>query len=85
MFGRGGHSCTLIKLNRKRYLLSFVSHHIRCGYSEGTETVDYIDPSAGPFISVGTPLKEYNKKLPDKKITSINWEENSECYVIEIE
>ena len=84
VFGRSGHSCTLIKVNRKKYLLSFVSPYMKCGYSEGTETIGFVDPSGGPFISVGTPLKEYNTKLPDKKISSINWEENSKYYVIEI-
>lgn len=85
IFGRSGPSCTLIRLNRKRYLLSFILPYIRCGYSEDAETIEYVDPCGGPFISVGTPLKEYNTKLPNKKITSINWAADGKYYVIEIE
>lgn len=85
IFGRSGHSCTLTKLNRKRYLLSFVLPYIRCGYGEDTETIEYVDPSGGPFISVDTSLKEYNTKLPDKKISSIRWALDGKYYVIEIE
>lgn len=37
----------------------------------GHPDLEFVDPSGGPFISVGTSLREYHSNLPDKKIDSI--------------
>lgn len=66
--GRNGHSCTLTKLKPKQYLISFVEPMVRFG---GHPDLEFVDPSGGPFISVGTSLREYHSNLPDKKIDSI--------------
>ena len=78
--GRNGHSCTLTKLKPKRYLISFVEPVIRFG---GVPDLEFIDPSGGPFINVGTSLREYHPKLPDKKIVSI--ERNDKLLIITTE
>ncbi len=75
--GRNGHSCTLTKLKPKRYLISFVEPVIRFG---GVPDLEFIDPSGGPFINVGTPLREYHPKLPNKKIVAI--ERNDKLLII---
>jgi len=69
IIGRYGHSCTLTKLKPKKYLISFVSPIISFG---GVPQIEFVDPSGGPFISVGTSLRGYHPKLPDKKIVSID-------------
>lgn len=71
IIGRNGHSCTLTKLKPKKYLVSFTNPVFRLGFDEDPYTLSYIDPSGGPFISVGSSLREYHPKLPDKKITAI--------------
>jgi hypothetical protein len=38
----------------------------------GVPQIEFVDPSGGPFINVGTSLREYHPKLPDKKIVSID-------------
>jgi hypothetical protein len=73
IIGRYGHSCTLTKLKPKKYLISFVNPIISFG---GAPQIEFVDPSGGPFISVGTSLQEYHPKLPDKKIVSIERNEN---------
>jgi hypothetical protein len=70
IMGRNGHSCTLTKLKPKKYLMTFVNPVARFGRDENG--ISFVDPSGGPFISVGTSLQEYHPKLPDKKIVSID-------------
>lgn len=84
IIGRYGHSCTLTKLKPKKYLISFVQPVIRYGFSEDQNTLSFIDPSGGPFISVGTSLKEYNSKLPDKPIISIVRDDETGITVIDL-
>jgi hypothetical protein len=80
IMGRYGHSCTLTKLKPKRYLISFVNPIISFG---GHPDLEFVDPSGGPFISVGTSLREYHPKLPNKKIVSI--ERNDKLLIITTE
>jgi hypothetical protein len=77
IMGRNGHSCTLTKLKPKRYLISFVNPVVRFG---GVPDLEFIDPSGGPFINIGTSLREYHPKLPDKKIVYI--ERNEKLLII---
>ena len=78
IMGRYGHSCTLTKLKPKKYLISFVNPVARFGSDENG--ISFVDPSGGPFISVGTSLREYHPKLPNKKIVSI--ERNDKLLII---
>ena len=73
IIGRSGHSCTLTKLKPKKYLLSFVNPMV---HFDGVPQIEFVDPSGGPSINVGTSLREYHPKLPDKKIVAIERNEN---------
>ena len=81
IMGRNGHSCTLTKLKPKKYLISFVNPVARFGGDENE--ISFIDPSGGPYISVGTSLKEYHPKLPNKAVVSI--ERNESLLIITTE
>jgi len=36
----------------------YVLEYIRVGYMEDNKTIDMIDPSGGPYLSIGTKLNE---------------------------
>jgi|688.fasta_scaffold413380_2 hypothetical protein len=84
IIGRNGHSCTLTKLKPKKYLLSFVHASVRWGYKEDSTEIDFVDPSGGPFISVGTSLRDLHPKLPDKEIVSITVDNDIKVTIIDI-
>jgi hypothetical protein len=84
ILGRYGHSCTLTKLKLKKYLLTIVGPNFRVGSNEDQTEIDYIDPSGGPFISVGTSLRELHPRLPDKKITAIIFDKETNLIIIDL-
>ena len=84
IIGRNGHSCTLTKLKPKKYLISFVQPMVRYGYNEDMTEIDFVDPSGGPSISVGTSLRELHPKLPDKKVTAITVDKETKVTVIDL-
>jgi hypothetical protein len=45
--------------------------YYRIGYNED-KTINFVDPSGGPFIQVGTELGRYFEDGIERKIKSIN-------------
>ena len=45
----------------------------RFGFKKTPDAITFIDPSGGPFISVGSKLSDYSKDLPPKTIKRIKW------------
>lgn len=84
IMGRHGHSCTLTKLKPKKFLLSFVQPIVRYGYNEDMTEINFVDPSGGPSISIGTSLRELHPKLPDKKVTAITVDKETKVTVIDL-
>lgn len=84
IIGRYGHSCTLTKLKLKKYLVSFTDPVYRLGFHEDPYTLSYIDPSGGPFISVGSSLREFHPELPDKPIAAITRDKETNLIIIEL-
>lgn len=84
IIGRYGHSCTLTKLKPKKYLISFVQPIVRWGMKEDSTEINFVDPSGGPCISVGTSLRDLHPKLPDKKVTAITIDKETRVTVIDL-
>ena len=47
----------------------------RTGYNDD-ESIDFVDPSGGPFIQIGTNVGRYFKGEPQMIVKSIEWNEN---------
>lgn len=69
--GRYGNSAYVYELQPDVYRLFFQENFYRVGYQEDGNSINFVDPSGGPFIEVGLELKELNNKLPMKKIVEI--------------
>lgn len=56
-----------------------------CGMSRNEDgSLYHVDPSGGPFVSVGTNLKVLAKDLPDAKITAIEFDKEEDAYKLSI-
>lgn len=73
----GTKTCQIVDIDDTRYRLQLVDDFCRFGgfndadIAAGKTGCAYVDPSGGPFMSVGGSLNAYHKKLPDKPITKI--------------
>ena len=55
----------LEKIEDKKYKFLPSNNHMRCGLTEDRNKYYFVDPSGGPFISVGSILPEVNSKVKD--------------------
>ena len=72
----GSHTITAMKRTPTVYRLDMRENLCaRYGYPEGVADDSagfaFIDPSGGPFITVGAIAREYHPKLPDRTITRL--------------
>ncbi len=49
---------------------------MRFGFKKTPDAITFVDPSGGPFISVGTKLSDYSEDLPSKTIRRIEMGED---------
>lgn len=64
LFNRDGDNVYLEELKPNKYLLHTPSQHMRVIYSDrNKDLIMAIDPSGGPFISVGDPITEINETV----------------------
>jgi len=77
--GRYGDRHTLVE-SESGYNLQFSTKYHRIGFRERDEVgISFVDPSGGPFISVGEVLEELHDKLPKGlKIKTIEYVEGKE-------
>jgi len=61
--------------------LVLLSEYYRFG-NDG-DRLSFVDPSGGPFVSVGTPMSEYHRLFPKKAIKAID--NRTSCLVLELE
>ena len=54
---------------------------VRYGYRTNPKHIEFVDPSGGPFISVGSKLSSYHKDLPNKSIVRIDSDSNIKLFV----
>ena len=69
--GRYGISCTLKQESRNRWKLRVKSGMCRFGMTPDHESLSFVDPEGGPFISLGDSLNRYLRDLPKVTITKI--------------
>lgn len=55
----------LEKIEDKKYKFLPSDNYMRCGLTEDKNKYHFVDPSGGPFISVGSILPEVNSKVKD--------------------
>lgn len=55
----------LEKIGDKKYKFLPSDNYMRCGLTEDKNKYHFVDPSGGPFISVGSILPEVNSKVKD--------------------
>lgn len=55
----------LEKIEEKKYKFLPSDNYMRCGLTEDKNKYHFVDPSGGPFISVGSILPEVNSKVKD--------------------
>lgn len=55
----------LEKIEDKKYKFLPSDNYMRCGLTEYKNKYHFVDPSGGPFISVGSILPEVNSKVKD--------------------
>lgn len=51
--------------------VALTSEYFRFG-SNTDGSLRFVDPSGGPFMSVGAPMSEYHRQLPNRPIKSID-------------
>lgn len=56
--------------------------HYRCGINEDETGLMFIDPSGGPFISVGHPFRYLNS---NNRISRLEWIDNGAAVKITLE
>ena len=56
--------------------------HYRCGINEDKTGLMFIDPSGGPFISVGHPFRYLNS---NNRISRLEWIDNGAAVKITLE
>lgn len=62
---RYGDTHILEKIEDKKYKFLPSDNYMRCGLTEDKNKYHFVDPSGGPFISVGSILPEVNSKVKD--------------------
>lgn len=55
----------LEKIEDKKYKFLPSDNYMRCGLTDDKNKYHFVDPSGGPFISVGSILPEVNSKVKD--------------------
>lgn len=55
----------LEKIEDKKYKFLPSDNYMRCGLTDDKNKYHFVDPSGGPFISVGSILPEINSKVKD--------------------
>ena len=55
----------LEKIEDKKYKFLPSDNYMRCGLTEDKNKYHFVDPSGGPFISVGSILAEVTSKVKD--------------------
>jgi hypothetical protein len=71
-YNRYGDDIIFEKLeDNKIHMYGFV--YYRTGYNEEGSALDFVDPAGGPYISVGTNLKNYFKSKKDMIVKSIEY------------
>lgn len=64
LFNRDGDNVYLEELKPNKYLLHTPSQYIRViNSSKNKDLIMAIDPSGGPFISIGNPITEINETV----------------------
>lgn len=86
--GRHGPSMVFHEQEDGTYYVELVGEcreHSRCGFvqSPGGIIYRFIDPSGGPFVSIGHYLNDFNREAPKKKITAIISE--NDRWILEVE
>lgn len=62
---RYGDTHKLEKIEEKKYKFLPSDEYMRVGLTEDRNKYYFVDPSGGPFISVGSILPEVNSKVKD--------------------
>ena len=81
-------TCQITEIDDSRFRLQLVDDFCRFGgfsdadIAAGKTGYSFVDPSGGPFISVGSSLNAFHKTLPDKPITKI--ERNDEGIILHV-
>lgn len=68
-------SSVLTKQSETRWKLLTLDGWCRYGLVENSTSLAFVDPSGGPFISLGDKLSLLHRKLPPVTITKIENEE----------
>lgn len=55
--------------------------YVRYGFRDTPEHIQFVDPSGGPFIAVGSKLSNQHEDLPDKVIIKITTADGIKFYV----
>ena len=55
---RYGDEYTFVRLRDGAYRIDGTLTHWRVGWSETTGEIEYVDPSGGPFITLGTKIDD---------------------------
>jgi hypothetical protein len=78
IYGRyGKRTCVVSDIDESRYRLQIDEDFCRFGgfndkdTASGASGYSFVDPSGGPFVSVGSPLNSLHAELPAKRITKI--------------